>query len=268
MNGVEIDWEMPFSTGDQMPPPHPNCRCTAVIVPSEAPILKHAPGKHNQQNHAGGRTGGGKVYSDLKEFINDNVPVYSTHLDDREDATNRTILSQSTKEGLIAQENKNAVNSYQGSGGPKINEALRDPQISEEGYRKYIDGLDQAIVNAPPLGQNITVYRGVQSNVGRDNEFWRSMEVGDVIEDKGFVSTSLYPELAASFAYAQQSVGAQGFVFKMNLPAGTKGLFPASVLGLEEPRTTREAEFLLPRGSKFEILSREGKVWELGLLDD
>jgi len=267
MNGVEIDWEMPFSTGDQMPPPHPNCRCTAVIVPSEAPILKHAPGKHNQQNHAGGR--GGKVYNDLKEFVIDQRsehPVDSQAYDEKID---KITLSQTGPNGeLLPSENRMAVLAYQGNIGYKINEALRDPQISETGYQKYIDGLDKTIASAPALSQKITVYRGVQSNVGRDNEFWRSMEVGDVIEDKGFVSTSLRPSLAADFAYYNQSVQSQGFVFKMDLPAGTKGVFPSSVLGLDGGMTRTEAEFLLPRGSKFEILSKEGKVWELGLVND
>jgi hypothetical protein len=54
----------------------------------------------------------------------------------------------------------------------------------------------------------------------------------------------------------------------MDLPVGTKGVFPSSVLGLEGGVTRTEAEFLLPRGSKFEILSKEGKVWELGLVND
>jgi SPP1 gp7 family putative phage head morphogenesis protein len=35
LNNVTVDWEGVFSTGDVMPPNHPNCRCTAVIVPAE-----------------------------------------------------------------------------------------------------------------------------------------------------------------------------------------------------------------------------------------
>ena len=57
MNGLEIAWTMNFSTGDQMPPAHPNCRCTAVIVPAEESFAKHLQGKHDQSSHAGGRKG-------------------------------------------------------------------------------------------------------------------------------------------------------------------------------------------------------------------
>jgi len=40
LHNVTIDWEGVFSTGDLMPPNHPNCRCTAVIVPAEPTFLK------------------------------------------------------------------------------------------------------------------------------------------------------------------------------------------------------------------------------------
>jgi SPP1 gp7 family putative phage head morphogenesis protein len=33
MHNVAVQWQSAFSTGDVMPPAHPNCRCTAVIVP-------------------------------------------------------------------------------------------------------------------------------------------------------------------------------------------------------------------------------------------
>lgn len=35
LHNVAVPWEGSFSTGDVMPPNHPNCRCTAVIVPAE-----------------------------------------------------------------------------------------------------------------------------------------------------------------------------------------------------------------------------------------
>lgn len=239
----------------------------AVVIINKDGVTKHAPGKHNQQSHAGGR--GGKVYNDLKEFVADQRSEHPTDSQAYDEKIDKITLSQTGPNGeLLPSENRMAILAYQGNIGYKINETLRDPQISEDGYMKYIERLDKTIETAPPLSQKITVYRGVQSNVGRDNEFWSSMEVGDVIEDKGYVSTTLRPSLAADFAYYNQSVQSQGFVFKMDLPEGTKGVFPSSVLGLDGGITRTEAEFLLPRGSKFEILSKEGKVWELGLVND
>jgi hypothetical protein len=232
-----------------------------------AEFEKHLQGRHSQQSHAGGR--GGKVYNDLKDFVAEEKLRIAPSDAEADKITDAIITSQMGPNGeLAAPSSKNAVLMYQGNNGKKINEALRDPQISEEGYQKYIDGIDSAIETAPALKKPITVYRGVSYNVGRDNKFWDKMEVGDVIEDKGYVSTTLRPSLAADFAYYYQSVESQGFVFKMNLSEGTKGIFPSSVLGLTGGVTRTEAEFLLPRGSKFEILSKEGKVWELGLVND
>lgn len=61
MNGTLIPWQATFSTGDIMPPAHPNCRCTSVIVPGEIQVIKsvekHLQGKHDQSSHAGGRKG-------------------------------------------------------------------------------------------------------------------------------------------------------------------------------------------------------------------
>jgi SPP1 gp7 family putative phage head morphogenesis protein len=76
MHNVAVQWQSAFSTGDVMPPAHPNCRCTAVIVPGTFTFekskervikqtranswlfVKHAPGKHDQKTH--GKGGGGK----------------------------------------------------------------------------------------------------------------------------------------------------------------------------------------------------------------
>lgn len=35
LHNKDVSWDTVFTTGDMMPPAHPNCRCTAVIVPGE-----------------------------------------------------------------------------------------------------------------------------------------------------------------------------------------------------------------------------------------
>lgn len=84
LRGKRVPWNGTFANGHSMPPAHPNCRCTAAIVPptrgltglpsqdmqswidrldaleagdaAELTVLnKHLQGQHNQQSHAGGR---------------------------------------------------------------------------------------------------------------------------------------------------------------------------------------------------------------------
>lgn len=84
LRGKRVPWNGDFPNGYSMPPAHPNCRCTAAIVPptrgltglpsqdmqswidrldaleagddAELTVLaKHLQGQHDQQSHAGGR---------------------------------------------------------------------------------------------------------------------------------------------------------------------------------------------------------------------
>ena len=35
LNGQVVSWNGAFTNGDIMPPAHPNCRCTAVVIPPD-----------------------------------------------------------------------------------------------------------------------------------------------------------------------------------------------------------------------------------------
>jgi hypothetical protein len=43
LNGTEVPWDQPFGFGQLMPPRHPNCRCTAVLVPPPADYVPPVP---------------------------------------------------------------------------------------------------------------------------------------------------------------------------------------------------------------------------------
>lgn len=46
LNGTEIPYDQPFGFGQLMPPRHPNCRCTAVLVPPPADYVPPTPPKN------------------------------------------------------------------------------------------------------------------------------------------------------------------------------------------------------------------------------
>jgi hypothetical protein len=220
-------------------------------------VAKH--GDHDQSSHGAWSTGAETV-NDIEEWNKAELAKFpsreaqETYLLDR-------ILSQRMA-GYTGKEYYRAVESYQTALGYTMNEALRDPNISVDQVQYLVAGIDAAIESAPPLASDTTVYRGIKGN-GLD--FFESLKAGDVFQDKGFVSTTLDTDVATKFSV--QGGMYQGIVMRMQLPAGTKGLFPTTVTGLSS-LSSREAEFLLPRDSKFKVLRNEGKVWDVEVIND
>jgi hypothetical protein len=82
---------------------------------------------------------------------------------------------------------------------------------------KMIDILDE-IVHRSIIPNNITVYRGASRNAFGPFRHLRNDElIGKVISDRAFMSTTLLGYTAANFD--------QGVVFKIDIPAGTHGIF-------------------------------------------
>ncbi len=272
MNGTLIPWKATFSTGDLMPPAHPNCMCTGVIVPGEIQVIKsvqkHAPGKHNQQSHAGGRSGKdfGPVYEDLGLFMYD----YDNNNDELKQQE-RDELSTKQKGDWLESEAL-AVAAYQGGKNSDINDDLRDADgkldVQSAAYTLLID---DAIKKSKPLDKEITVYRGVKTGAGsriRSTEgeksaksFFDELQEGDEFSDLAFISTTLNPRVAANFADLNSGPNYQGLLFRINVPTSVTGVFMNSI----NPKAgfNGEIEYLLPRGSTFKLLRKAGKVWDL-----
>lgn len=127
---------------------------------------------------------------------------------------------------------KAAFDFYNSEGYSEINGALRDGKggdVSE--YTKEIDTtLDRAIVSKPFVS-----YRGISDGVLPDEDL-----TGSKINDMGYVSTTLMENIVYNFGDT---------VIEIRSPSGSKALFTESLSGREE------FEFLLPRGSNFNVLS-------------
>jgi len=346
LNNVTVDWEGIFSTGDVMPPNHPNCRCTAVIVPAEPTfdnsvekryyrfadgektwrnydykwrkianemkdrigkcqrcgsksdltvdhkkrlkdggakydkknlrvlcrscngklarlgtklrksdnswlLAKHAPGQHNQQNHAGGRSGSNKkIYDDLGDW----QEVVEPRTDQEEELLKYrwNTITQSQK----GAQGKEVVEKYS-TEGTEMNKYLRSG-VPVESIKTNAEELDKLIYDTKRTG-GFTVYRGVTLN-GNAQEVFGKIEEGDVFEDLGFASTSLDPMIAL------QMGGQAGIIFSIKVPPNSAGIFPNSWLG-EKNMYSHEVEFLLPRMSRFKVNNKLGKVWELEVVN-
>lgn len=217
-------------------------------------IEKH--GSHDQKTHGNWATGN---YENLSDWIKEELSVFASD-EEREKYIQDTIESQH----ISAYNNtkfSGAVETYEGRIGYELNEALRDPLIGDDEFTGTIKKLDEAIDAIEPIKEELIAYRGVKGN-GLD--FFNKLKVGDIYEDKGFTSTTIDPYVAKQFGGQQPYY--EGLVFKYKLPAGTKGIFPGAFTDKSIGRDTSEAEFLLPRGSKFKVTAIRGKVWDVELI--
>lgn len=107
----------------------------------------------------------------------------------------------------------------------------RNPQSAE--YRELVAGLDSALTRNT-LGRNTILYRGIQARF--------SGNVGDTFRKDGFTSCSFDQSIENTFA--------GGTIFRIKASSGQMGLALESVSQYAE-----EHEFLLPRNTKFRVVS-------------
>ena len=108
--------------------------------------------------------------------------------------------------------------------------------------------LDKAFTGSGAvLQEDILTYRGITEDSGILEEVLEG-GVGTIIEDSGFVSTSIDSDVGHKF-------GAGEIVFKILARKGTRAIFPvAGNLGVQE-----EKELILNRGTKMRIISIDKK---------
>lgn len=151
----------------------------------------------------------------------------------------KDIAKLSKKELLSLEE-------YTGDGFGNINHGLRNPPPRGSSVGE-IRHMTKAI-GRTALSNDAVVFRG--SNLGGA----APPKIGSVITDKGFMSTTIDPRIAAEFS---EGIGT---TMKISVPKGTKGIYVDSFSLAEE-----ELEFIMQRGTSIKITGRVkvGSVWEL-----
>ena len=99
--------------------------------------------------------------------------------------------------------------------------------------------MEKSIVSQPTIA-----YRGINCTSPECQDFFFGLETGAEFQDKGYVSTTMNPN---KFRAAKVRI-------KMIIPSGKQGAY---LNGLSEYEG--EAEILLPRNSRFKILSKTEK---------
>jgi hypothetical protein len=146
-----------------------------------------------------------------------------------------------------------------------VQTGLRDPNIAISFGRNIpkVPGPLKSAVERSTIKNRTTVYRGIRSS----NPFVTA-NVGDIVEEKAFVSTSYDRDVARNFASGYGEGEKVRTVLEIDLPKGLKGLdiqktyegyskyLPADY-DLNPNMLAREKEVLLPAGTKFKVVSRK-----------
>ena len=137
-----------------------------------------------------------------------------------------------------------------------LNWALREGDKLTSIQRGVVSKMDDAFRHAPKAGKGEVVYRGYGGNLPKD------LRVGELFQDKAFVSTSKSFDIAEDFSTLVED---KGYVFKIKIPKGARRVDMDQFADEWDIATTigQEKEILLPRGSYFDIKSIKGNIVEM-----
>lgn len=126
--------------------------------------------------------------------------------------------------------------------------------------------IDELFKKAPPLDRPALTYRGIKRFWRNNNSDFMKMlddlKPGDTFVEPGFSSTTIDPELGKSFA--DRGIG--GYVLEVEIPQGSKVVSPLHGWPYKPRTLDPEKELLLPRNSKYEVLSRNGDTIRVRLI--
>ena len=150
---------------------------------------------------------------------------------------------------------KKALEEYKDLKYFEINKYLRSDITGWD--KKFIDKIENDMIKPIDdsfkkfeLKDDLILQRGIKKNT----EFFNNLNIGDVYQDNGFVSTTLGGEDVLRFFRKQES---EGITINIIAKKGTNAI-PMENIGIEDSdKYDAEFEFLLKRGSKFKVIKKE-----------
>lgn len=145
---------------------------------------------------------------------------------------------------------------YFGPNFPQYQNALREGLVDDV-MAANIAKARNLFQNSYPLDRSTILYRGIKNPnyLPRKQyaDFVKGLKVGDVIEEPGFMSTTIDKDMAEGFANG-------GFVFEIEAPQGTSVISPLMNDELMRPYADPERELLMAPNTKLEITGIEGNI--------
>jgi SPP1 gp7 family putative phage head morphogenesis protein len=249
-SGAKVNIGGTFPSGAEMPPAHPHCRCALLPVIPEFEANEHgvvdiAPKPEPQAESY-------RRFTDKEQ----SKEFQAYQLQDK------TFMQTAYKQGGQKTEEYIQLSDYKDYGYGRVNHYLRTgkavstaerlgygstdvPKIDDLKYT--IKTLDKALKAAPGLPEPIITHRVIGSFSEMDN-LLGGLKPGDIWIDKGYSSTTLNKDFLDVFS--------TGWKVEIENPKGTKGIM-LDALKSKEGYANSEDEWLLPRGTNFEILETD-----------
>jgi len=144
--------------------------------------------------------------------------------------------------------------SYVWGGEPMINDRLRGDYLGDA-FDAEIAEAQAFFQRVPPLQRPVKVFRGImverpEAGTNAYSDFVRTWKPGDVIEEPGFMSTTIDRKIAEGYSNA-------GRVLEIEIPKGTRVATP-EMFG--EAYKSIEQEMTLPPNTKLQIISVSDEV--------
>lgn len=255
-DGVALDepFQTPDGPVDDPPAPHPNCRCSTGLVlpgatatPEEVPTPETPPAEPVAPEQS--------IVPTVAPLVTPPLPVPPVQpLEGREASRylNRLNLEGAPDYlGSLSADELDALHAYEGSGYARINSYLRQGYTdagteATQRLKDRIRHIDAAMAKAPKLARPVTTWRGAEMSA--------APEVGSIISDAAFVSTSTNTETADGFLRGIDK--GRRFLLKIDSPAGTRAVWMPTIGGDH----ASELELLLPRGSRFEVVAIDRRI--------
>lgn len=235
-SGVKVD--VPY------PPAHVRCRC--YLLPStenlnpepQAPERELTQGEQIAQEYL--KRIEEQEWEDMQGFSSNDTEFLRFRHEMLE-------YSRANFEKDLLMKQKNMVNSYTGHMADVLNDSLRGVKYahSVNELSGDIALLDAALKAGKAFPENLVVYRGIGGTFGEKlaQKAFR-FKPGDKIADKGYMSTTILPDITANFS--------NGVQYKIFVEAGSVGRYIETM-----SQVKNECEFLLPRGLKLTVLKVE-----------
>jgi hypothetical protein len=134
-----------------------------------------------------------------------------------------------------------------------LNDQLRGQADTEEGraLTERLCGPMDAAIDRAAIRADVVLWRGAnQTEEFADPEAL----VGKVIQDNGYVSTGLTEDRGGQWAATAERHGEVPLLIEVRAPKGTKGAYLEDIQTTESGKPS-EFEVLLPRGSRFRVVS-------------